>query len=201
MIKIILLDIDGLIIRKKRMFSRRLEKEFGISARVIQPFFKGVFLKCETGKTDLKKELKKIIPVWGWKRSVGKLLDYWFNAEAETERTMLNFVDRLRASGFKIFLQTNQERYRAAFLWHEVGLKKHFHGIFSSCDLGYLKPSQLFWKEIHKKLLPIQKSEVMVWDDGILNVASAKKFGYKTYLYQNFASFRKRILALQKHQK
>jgi len=201
MIKIILLDIDGLIIRKKRVFSRRLEKEFGISAKVIQPFFKSAFLKCENGKADLKKELQKIIPLWGWKKSVGKLLDYWFNAEAETQKTVLNLVDQLRVNGFKIFLQTNQEHYRAAFLWHKVGLKKHFDGIFSSCDLGHPKPSQFFWKEIHKKLPPIQKSEVMVWDDGIPNVSSAKKFGYKAYLYRSFASFRKKISALQKRQK
>lgn len=201
MTKIVLLDIDGLIIPKKRIFSRRLEKEYGIPAKTIQPFFKGVFLKCEIGQADLKKELLKIIPLWGWQKGVGPLLDYWFNAEAKTDHAVLNFVDRWRASGFKIFLQTNQERYRAAFLWHKVGLKKHFDGIFSSCDLGHLKPSQSFWKAIHKKLPPVQKSEVMVWDDGRLNVLSAKKFGYTAYFYQNFVPFRKKLAALQKSQK
>ena len=63
MIKVILFDCDGLIIRHEKYFSIRLAEQQGVlleeENEQQKAFFSGVFLDCETGKADLKEELQK----------------------------------------------------------------------------------------------------------------------------------------------
>ena len=62
MIKVILFDCDGPIIKREKYFSQRLHEETGvvIDSQNEKSFFKGIFLQCETGKADLK----QVLPEW-----------------------------------------------------------------------------------------------------------------------------------------
>ena len=60
-IKALLLDADGVVIKKHKYFSARLKEEFG---KVIPKdseikFFAREYKLCAVGKADLKKELSK----------------------------------------------------------------------------------------------------------------------------------------------
>ena len=73
MIKVILFDCDGVIIKERgQYFSQRLAQELGlpINENFVKEFFKKEFLLCETGKADLKEELQKKIGTWGYTGSV-----------------------------------------------------------------------------------------------------------------------------------
>ena len=76
--KIILLDVDGVIVSKETYFSTRYAREFGVPVEKLLLFFETEFRECNTGKKDMKEVLGKYLADWQWKGSVDELLRYWF---------------------------------------------------------------------------------------------------------------------------
>lgn len=196
MIKLILFDCDGPIIKREKYFSQRLEQETGVAVDTKNEasFFRGDFLSCETGKADLKEILPKWLPVWKWQGTVNELLKYWFEGEAFVDPKMKDYILALRENGVKCFLSTNNEKYRTEYLWHTVGLKNFLDGLYSSCYLGFMKPNLDFWQEVYKTLPNVAKNEVFVIDDKMLAVESARAFGFNAELYKGFEDFKQMVL-------
>ena len=191
MTKIILFDCDGVIIKKHKRFSQLLQEDFGITKEQTAGFFTGVFLDCETGKADLKQVLSKLIPQWGYKGTVEELMDFWFSGEAEINLNMKEYILKLKDSGVKAYLATNNEKYRTEYLWNVVGIKNFLEGLFSSCYLGYMKPEVEYWQEIYKVLNKYPKENILVLDDKQAAIDSARAFGIKAELYTTFDDFKK----------
>jgi len=76
--KILLLDVDGVIVSKETYFSTRYAREFGVPVEKLLLFFETEFRECNTGKKDMKEVLGKYLADWQWKGSVDELLRYWF---------------------------------------------------------------------------------------------------------------------------
>jgi putative hydrolase of the HAD superfamily len=193
MIKVILFDCDGPIIKRDKYFSQRLHEETGaiIDSQNEKSFFKGIFLQCEIGNADLKQVLPGWLAVWQWNGSVDDLLEYWFKGEADVDQQMKDCISALRQKGIKCYLATNNEKYRTEYLTNVVGLKDFLDGIFSSSSLGYLKPQIEYWAEVYKSLSDMPKSEVLMIDNLASAVESAKEFGFNGEHYENFESFKK----------
>ncbi|HYV33542.1 MAG TPA: HAD family hydrolase [Candidatus Limnocylindria bacterium] len=193
MIKVILFDCDGPIIKRDKYFSQRLAEDKGtiIDTQDEKSFFKGEFLECEVGKKDLKEVLPKWLAAWNWTGSVDELLDYWFSGEATIDQEMKNYIASLRSKDVKCYLATNNEKYRTEYLSNVVGLKNFLDGIFSSAYLGYMKPQREYWAGIHKVLPGVNKEEVIVLDDKLPAIESAKSFGFNAEHYEGFENFKK----------
>jgi len=193
MIKVILFDCDGPIIKRTKYFSQRLKEKQGIVAdsQDEQSFFNNEFLLCEKGHADLKEEMDKRLKIWGWTGTVEELMDFWFSGEAEVDLEMSAYIKELRSKGIKTYLSTNNEKYRVDYLWDVVGLKNVLDGKLPSCELGHLKPETKFWEQAYKRLSNISKDEVLVLDDAQSAIDSAKEFGFKAEFYKNFESFKK----------
>jgi putative hydrolase of the HAD superfamily len=193
MIKVILFDCDGLIIKHAKHFSQRLKEQKGIdvNSEGEKAFFKNEFLLCEIGKADLKNELTKRLAIWGWKGTVAELMQFWFSGEADIVEEMKEYILSLRKQGIKCFLSTNNEKYRTEYLANTVDLKSFLDGIFSSAYLGYLKPQIKYWAEAYKSLSGTPKDQILIWDDILSAVDSAGEFGFNAEHYQNFEGFKK----------
>jgi hypothetical protein len=72
MIKVIILDADGVIMHGE-WFSKRYSEKFGVSLEEIMPFFNNEFIDCELGKADLKEAIKPYLKKWGWKGTIDEL--------------------------------------------------------------------------------------------------------------------------------
>src|SRR5680860_190278 len=195
MIKAIIFDSDG-VVTSSKIFSEELEKDFGISAKRLMPFFKSVFQKCLVGEADLKIELKNYIDEWGWRGSVDELADYWFKAEHEINERIVQKIKELKQNGIKCYLGTNQEQYRTDYMRKSMGFGDLFDAIYSSAEIGIKKPKQEFFNVVYKQINEdgkILKNEIMFWDDDSENVKSAKKFGFQANLYCNFTEFEKNV--------
>ena len=201
MIKIALLDVDGIIIKlRSKYFSQKLVEDFGLQldADAIVKFFQNEFILCETGKADLKEELKKQIKIWQYPGTVEDLMKIWFEGEQELVPEVVNFIKKLRSNGIKCFLATNNEKYRTDYLLNVVGIKNFVDGYFSSAIIGFMKPQNEFWQEVYSQLGNPTKDTVIVWDNKKEIVDSAKEFGFTSELYVDLAHFEKTMNELVK---
>jgi len=114
-------------------------------------------------------------------------MEYWFSGEAEKDDQMLKYIQTLRQKGIKCYLATNNEKYRVKYLLDIVGLKNYFDGCFASCDLSYFKKEKGFWESVLKKLGNVKRSGILLLDDDLVNVESAKAFGLRAESYKDFS--------------
>ncbi|MBI2573182.1 HAD-IA family hydrolase [Candidatus Woesearchaeota archaeon] len=189
--KCILFDVDGVVITKKR-FSIPYSEKYGIEEEKMLPFFKGPFLDCVVGKADLKKVIAPYLAGWNFDGTVDEFLEFWFHAENNPHQELLRLVGLLRSLGVKCFLVTNQEKYRADYLRHEMNFSELFDGMFSSCDLGVAKPHSAFYEHVFSKLNTLgydSEEKVLFFDDTSSNVEAAGEFGFAAYKYTTFEEF------------
>ncbi|MBI5529921.1 MAG: hypothetical protein HY918_00260 [Candidatus Doudnabacteria bacterium] len=192
MIKFLLLDCDGLIIKRDKYFSQRLssEKNIKLDLNKIKDFFEGVFLLCEIGEKDLKEELAKVISDWGWPGTLEEMLEFWFSGEKALDNEIVEYIQNLRLKGIKVYVATDQEKYRTNYLWNEAGLKNFLDGMLSSADIGFLKNDINFWAEVSKILPAHKKDEILFWDHELHKIDAAKSFGYLTEMYSGPEEFK-----------
>lgn len=180
--KVLLLDADGVVLKKREYFSERFAREQGILVEEMQEFFKNEFKLCQTGKADLKEALKEKLAGWGWEKSVDEFLEYWFTNDVELDEEVLLLVQDLRARGVMCFLSTDQEKYRKAYI--QQLLDGQLDGYFISCDVGFTKSTPEFFQQI-LETLNVPASEVSYLDDDQKNVDAAKSLGINAKFYSN----------------
>lgn len=193
MIKVLLLDADGVIINSK-MFVDCLEKDFGISRVQTDQFFREKFPDCLIGNADLKLELEPYLSDWGWKGTVDDFLAYWFKVEHQIDEMLITRIQALRKLGIQCFVATNQEKHRAQYMLDKMGFSTSFDGIFTSAQIGYRKPSLDFFDKVFKTLQPISKDEVLFWDDTIENVNAASDYGFHSEHFTTYENFNRSMV-------
>ncbi len=183
--KTFVFDADG-VLCVAGPFTAALEREHGIPAERLQPFFRSVFRECVVGTRDLKAELGPRLPGWGWRGSVEEFLQFWFAREDRLCPQVLEGVRTLRKRGHCCLLGTNQEKYRAAYLRQAMGLTGEFDGIFPSCELGHAKPSPGFFSAIEQRTGQ-PAAQFMLVDDNKANVHGARAADWAALHYRGVA--------------
>jgi len=195
MIKLILFDVDGIVIvGRKHLFSERLAVEHNISPELIQEFFEKDFRECSFGCADLKEKITPYLEKWGWKGTVEDILKYWFEAEREVNNEVLDIVKKIRSQEILCYIATRQEKYRMDYIWNEIGLSEHFDGYFSTCDIGVDKNDVKFFEYVIKTLPDIKYSDIFFLDDKQKNIGVAQKRPRTT------SSSTRRTLGSRQHQ-
>lgn len=197
MIKAIIFDIDGVVLRKRnKYFSERLIEEGRLEdcKDEILSFFKNDYKLCMLGKADLKQELAKRLGDWGWKKSVDDLLDYWFSFENKLNQEVLELVRELREKGIKCYMASDHTEYRADNLMKEVGLGSYFDGAFFSCFFGCSKSGKEFFEKVLQQLEGIEALSVMFWDNEEENVEAAKSLGIQALLFEGAQAAREVLI-------
>lgn len=192
--KIILFDADGVLIPKKRLFTERLAETYGMDLALFQPFFQGVFADCKIGKADLKEELVKVIPEWGWKGTVEELMQFWLTEGTEVDPEVLAVAKDLRDQGISVCLVSDQEKYRGASLRQRFGNEQPFQDLFFSGEIGCVKKDPKFFEEVYRVLCEeqglIAKESILLIDDGEESIEAGKRFGFDAYLYKTFGDLK-----------
>ncbi|MFA6354368.1 MAG: HAD family phosphatase [Candidatus Paceibacterota bacterium] len=101
--------------------------------------------------------------------------------EHQVNQEVLNLVDELKKSGYKIGLLSNNT-IEAADQMRAYGLDKHFDAFVVSGEIGFMKPDPQAFRVFFEKLgfLP---SESIFIDDTAKNLLRAKEIGFHPILF------------------
>jgi putative hydrolase of the HAD superfamily len=77
-----------------------------------------------------------------------------------------------------VYLATNQEHLRAAYLIEQLGLAEHVDGILYSAQLGAKKPDREFFAKV-QAAVGLHGDEMLLIDDDSRNVEAALRAGWQ----------------------
>ena len=202
-IKVIIFDIDGVLIKTQHYFSHELEqKGYKNAEKIIASFWKKeVDNKHDRGKGNEKKTILPYLKKIGWEKSVQQFFQEHFEFNAKfLNKNLISLIKKLQKDKKKCYLGTDQMKTRAKFLLDEMGFKKIFDGYFISCHVGHRKIHDNFWihvlKKLNKDLGNIKPEEIVFFDDAQKNIDVAKKFGINAFLFKDITQFKKDLKKL-----
>lgn len=146
----LLLDADGVVLKRHGYFSERFAKEQGVPLTLVTPFFINEFVRCQEGKADLREAVAPYLPSWKWDKGIDAFLEHWFTTDTIPDDAVLEKVRELRAHGTRCYLASGQERYRAAYI--EKLLADRLDGFFFTFEIGCLKSDPAFFAEVLTRL-------------------------------------------------
>lgn len=178
-----LFDVDGVLINAPELFSHIYAKKYALNTADFDKFFTGDFLKALTGEADLKELILQNRQLWEYEEP-DEILDEWFEAENYPDAQLVQLIQRKRREGLKVFITTDNEKYRARFIFEKV-FPGVFDGIFASSEIGFRKVEPQYWDAVKKSLgaLGLKFSEAVYFDDGQHNIDMATESGLQAYLY------------------
>ena len=99
---------------------------------------------------------------------------------------MREIVERVRASGKRIYLLSNICEYFAAHA-HEIDIIKDFDECIFSATAGYVKPHADMFEYLCRHC-GIEAEETLFIDDNAANIEGARAFGINAYLFDGDAA-------------
>jgi putative hydrolase of the HAD superfamily len=181
--KILMVDVDGVLVHGRPadglpLFTY-LERDLGLPAPLLQQeFFKPYWVGIVAGQELIEPRLTEVLSRIAPDLSAQRLLDYWFENDSRLDRQLLDDLADLKENGTRLYLATNQEHQRAAYLRDVVGLGAHFDGMFYSAALGTRKPEGDFFRLV-TEAVGAEPDDIGFIDDAEVNITAAQEFGWK----------------------
>ena len=190
----IFFDVDGVLIdgwhsdpARRKPWDVTIEQDLGIDRSAFrQKFFhspsgafNSVMHACVAGKRDLKEALAEVLPAVGYAGAVDAFIAYWFEKDSNVNQDVLKIVKHLgQNEDLELYIATGQEHYRAAYLWTQLGFRKHFKEIFYSARLGHLKDTPAFFRTVNQRLEIGARDRPLFFDDQDVVVQLARAAGW-----------------------
>ncbi|UIK05801.1 HAD-IA family hydrolase [Neorhizobium galegae] len=180
--KILMVDVDGVLVDGRPSdglpFATDLERDLGLPVDVWQrEFFKPFWPDVVTGREPIEPRLTAVLREIAPHLEAETLLQYWFENDSRLDQTLLDDLAVVRKTGIALYLATNQEHRRAAYLMDGLGLARHFDGIFYSAKFGHRKPAQDFFR-LATAEVGASPEDIVFLDDTLENVEAARLFGW-----------------------
>ncbi|MCQ1781479.1 HAD-IA family hydrolase [Neorhizobium galegae] len=110
-----------------------------------------------------------------------------FENDARLNIELLEELHQQREAGKKVYLATNQEHVRAAYLIEVLGLGRHCDGMYYSAALGSRKPDRAFFEQV-AALAGLQSDQLLLVDDTPANVVAARACGWNAIEWRKGSS-------------
>jgi putative hydrolase of the HAD superfamily len=186
--KIALFDVDGVLIIPPSLFAEQYCREYGVDPTHQQQFYATKEFKAASlGRFDLKEAIRLHNDMWRWQGTPEALMSLWFDAENHPNTALLKIIKQLRKDGVFVYIASQQEKYRAAYLTNVFGAL--VDGAFYSCDIGYAKHESAFWDVVVSRLgntFPgVTAQDMAYFDDRENLVEKVRQAGLNSYLYES----------------
>lgn len=182
-IKALMVDVDGVLVDGRpqdgRHWQTSLEEDFGftsdtLNAELFIPYWENIIIGRGRLMEHLETALQKIAP----HVSPAAFVSYWFAMDSRLVKPLVQELSLLRSSGIRVYLATNQEHLRAAYLLETLGLAEHVDGIFYSARLGAKKPDSEFFAKV-QAAVGLFGEEILLIDDSGQNIDAARRAGWQ----------------------
>lgn len=188
MAKCLMLDVDGVLVAGRPQdglpWTQTLETDLGIAPdALVAGFFATEWRAVITGQRDLRPALTAALAEMGVGINVDTLIAYWFGMDAGIVAPVLEDCRALRAQGIPVFLTTNQEHLRAAYLMDDMGLAGDVDGIIYSAQVGATKPDAAFFAQA-ALVAGYAPHDLILVDDTQANVIGARAAGWAAVQWQ-----------------
>lgn len=180
--KVLLLDADGVVLHKGEYFSERFAREHNVLIDDVVEFFKGPFVECQKGTADLKKELVPYLEKWNWNKGVDAFLQYWFDHDVILHSDIEQVIGNFKAKGMKVYMASNNEKYRADAIRTLLDSKNVLDGSYFSAYLKIRKENPGFFEHILDDL-KVSAGDVHFVDNDQKNIDAAASVGIHAHLY------------------
>jgi putative hydrolase of the HAD superfamily len=127
-----------------------------------------------TGDARWMEVLPRLLEQWGVPEAYGQAVDVWLTIEPVPEVRAL--VEKVRASGVRCFLATNQDEHRGGYMQAHLGYADLMDGALYSYEMRVAKPDPAYFR-LALDRLRLQPGQVLLVDDNVGNVEAARGVG------------------------
>lgn len=187
MTRAVLFDVDGVLVHsrfhpdetRRRFWDAHLLEDMGVDPVRFQTLFGANFDQTIVGKKSLVAVLDTFLPSVGYKGSTMDFIGYWLRRDSNLNFQLLDLIKRLRATGaVRLYMATNQEHLRAAYLWNDLKLSHLFDDMYYAARLGAMKPDREYFLRAQDFLGP-QDEPPLFFDDSTRVVEAARAHGWE----------------------
>src|SRR5215208_3409080 len=169
-----MVDVDGVLVDGRPEDARRwdtsIEEDLGFTSDALQEqFFAPYWEDIVLGRVGLMEHVMTALQEIAPQVSPAQLVAYWFERDSRLVAPLLAELSLVRSAGIRVFLATNQEHLRAAYLMEKLGLADHVDGIFYSARLGAQKPDMEFFAKV-QAAVGLCGEEMLLIDDSRHNI-------------------------------
>ncbi len=196
-IRALLFDVDGVLVHsrthpdvtRRRLWEEHLLADMGVDPARFQKLFGPTFEQVVKGQRSLVDVLDEFLPTVGYGGSTLSFITYWMERDSHINHELIEAIVALRRrANIKVFLATNQEHHRAAFLWREFRLAQVFDDILYSARLGAIKPDHAFFERASAHL-PDLEEPPLFFDDSPACVEAGNAFGWDSVKFTDVEHF------------
>lgn len=183
--KAIIFDVDGVLMNSVDetgcfLWSKTAQEDLGLGTTHFKQIFSDEWLKVTRGQIDTKDHLDQVFKELDVDLAPTTFIDYWLSRDSHVDQDVMKFVESLMHHNIPLYIGTNQDKYRTAHIQKAFPL--HFKDIFSSSDIGFIKPESGFYSHI-EEALGLSPSDILFIDDTFENIEGAQSQGWKTHHY------------------
>jgi putative hydrolase of the HAD superfamily len=187
-----MVDVDGVLVDGRpedgRPWHTSIEEDLGFAYQTLhEEFFVPYWENIVLGRTGLMERLipalRKIAP----HVSAAKFVSYWFEKDSRLVAPLLQELSSIRSAGIRVYLATNQEHLRAAYLIEELGVAEHVDGMLYSARLGAKKPDMEFFAKV-QVAVGLCGEEMLLIDDSRPNIEAALNAGWQAVHWTKHSS-------------
>ena len=186
----ILFDVDGVLthgyynhFNHGEPWDKTIEDDLKLDKQLFKDdfIFKDYVTNIIPGKLCFKEGLNQFIKRNQLDIEADTIIDYWLSKDSAINGAVFPYIEKLRdMDDVSLFLATNQEHYRAAYLMNELGFNRYFDDIFYAADIGHAKPDEGFYKAVDKRLKEQGfESKPIFFDDHPTIIEAAQKQGWE----------------------
>lgn len=178
-IKAIIFDLNGIFLNGKPL-SHRVEEKFGIDKNLFLEIFKNpldISRKDRVNDSSIWQPVANLLKI-----TPDEFLQFWFSGE-DIDNEMLEFAKSLKKDGFKIFILSNNLKFRTEYYReHFPELFNTFDKTYFSWETGFTKPDTNAFQNILNEN-NLTSSECLYFDDSSTNVQAAINLGIKSRVF------------------
>lgn len=179
------MDVDGVLVEGRPddggHWQTSLADDLAINPDVLsQELFTPYWEDIIVGRAGLMDHLVPVLQKIAPHVAPEQFVTYWFEHDSLVVLPVLQELLSIRSTGVRIYLATNQEHMRAAYLMEVLGLAKHVDGIFYSAQLGLKKPDMEFFNRV-RSVIGLRGEELLLIDDSQLNIEAAREAGWQAF--------------------